>query len=174
MRTTWKDKGLIMKKVKKMRLGGIPSAATRSAANAVKSAAAAANKPIGMGEGIARAAGVPVGTTVNSPARIAPIGRPPAQKALTSAELAAGAAKELKPSGMANPMLQPISTARTAPAGIGNAVRSAGQNMAAQKIAQGIKVPTGMFKKAAGGKVSSASKRGDGIATKGKTKGKIC
>ena len=58
--------------------------------------------------------------------------------------------------------------------GIGNAVRGAVRNavvnQAAAKVGAALGKRLGMKK---GGKVSSASKRADGCAVKGKTKGKI-
>jgi len=47
------------------------------------------------------------------------------------------------------------------------------KQLAAMQAAQGVPAPASAPRMKAGGKVSSASKRADGIATKGKTKGRM-
>ena len=44
----------------------------------------------------------------------------------------------------------------------------------ARRVMGGMKRGGSVKKMASGGSTSSASRRGDGIATKGKTKGRIC
>ena len=146
-----------MKKVKKMAIGGVGSALGAAAAKAI-----GAKKLMGLGEGIARAAGVPVGKRVNAPATIQPIGgmRPPGQ-GTTGGPLV----KPLPPgvklppdSGMGSP--RPSGT--RAPSNTMQQLKS---------VLKGSPTNGKYMKK--GGKVSSASKRADGCAVKGKTKGKI-
>lgn len=171
-----------MKKVKKMAIGGVGSALGAAAAKAI-----AAKKPMGLGEGIARAAGVPVGKTVNAPATIQPIGgmRPPGQ-GTTGGPLV----KPFFPPGVKLPPDSGMGSPR--PSGTGAPSNTMQQLQSVLKgsptkpgmttLASGQVVPTaqynalrklGGFGMKKGGKVSSASKRADGIATKGKTKGKI-
>jgi hypothetical protein len=54
------------------------------------------------------------------------------------------------------------------------AARQAMQDRAADKVNEGEYTKAMPEPYAKGGKVSSASKRADGIATKGKTRGKMC
>jgi hypothetical protein len=147
-----------MKKVKRMMFGGISKGVGNAAQQAI-----AAKKPMGLGEGIARAAGVPVGKTVNAPATIKPIGgvRSPGLGGPTDGPLV----KPLPPgvnlppnSGMGN----------KGPSGLGVASNTMQQ---LQSLLKGSPTNAKYMKK--GGMVSSASKRADGCAIKGKTKGKM-
>ena len=77
---------------------------------------------------------------------------------------------------MAQPALVPQKPGAPAPTGLGTAIPQAGQapiSMTPQYAAQGgkVKAKAPAKKMASGGKVSSASSRADGCATKGKTKG---
>lgn len=178
-----------MKKVKRMMFGGI-SKGVASAAQ--KAAAAPKMKALGLGEGIARAAGVPVGTTVNAPASILPIG-----DRLNAAKNAGLGTATDTPSGpltrLGDSQLSASAARAANAANLANAAKSQRMAKAINKLGGGsgkmeMGKPVGIanpnFKPGAGvtrfapkmkkgGSVSSASKRADGIATKGKTKGKI-
>jgi hypothetical protein len=158
-----------MKKVKKMAIGGIGAALGAATAKAV-----AAKKPMGLGEGIARAAGVPVGSTVNAPARIMPIGgmRPPGQ-GTTGGPLV----KPLPPGVKLSPdsgMGSAMQANPRIPAGVQNAISNlkAG-NIPKARPGSMVGQRFGGMGMKKGGKVSSASKRADGCAVKGKTKGRM-
>jgi len=194
-----------------------------------RAAAAKVPKSVPMGIGLAKAAGVKPGTTVNAPAytggslfgrksRLAP--KPGTPLTGEKLEMQKKLAAESKPSPVptllkeeqrarqeklananaannrqsplsVNPLIKPASMSqlraganaiRGLPQGskqtstrpgmsVTDAIKRASSSFNASNAPK--KVASSIFKKAAGGKVSSASSRGDGCAVKGKTKGKM-
>ena len=155
-----------MKIVKRMMFGGAAKAAG-AVKNAVTTAARKAPAPPPMARAMMdkMLAGLPKGSTVAAPAPApATLKRPPFL-APTPAPTSSGRGSIFGGGGSRNqpPPVQPP-PASTVMSGFGALARGEGRAMANRMGRMGMKE---------GGSVSSASKRADGCATKGKTKGKM-